>query len=257
MRWLNQSVDLTRASTRYHTTERLVGCPVVLLTQHVRGWVGGQFRCAGLPGWLPALRDLIVEGAGKVVPSNWALAWMAPVTAPIAMTSTASSPAMTRLASLSNRLGPRPRAPSSSHEETVKLGIFSKKPAAVTPVSVPVLATASNELDLDWFRVWTRHILEASGVDQADELNAAALTTKALALLQNSIRGLMEKNSGMWAWPQMHSYLVSLDATPWGALELVAGWDDRAIPLLKEELERFAAMLIPRGQADGRFRHEW
>jgi hypothetical protein len=65
---------------------------------------------------------------------------------------------------------------------------------------------------------------------------------------------LMDRFDGGWAKPILARYMQSDQATPWGAVELIAGWDRDAVAAMEQNLINLAELLIPAGREQGEFR---
>jgi hypothetical protein len=126
------------------------------------------------------------------------------------------------------------------------MGFLSRTPTTIEPVPT--------HLDMAWFRTWMDGIIRDSGVDPANDANGIALLTMAGISSHHAGDDLMERYDGAWARPILARYMQSDGATPWGAVELIAGWNRETLPILEQNLADFAEMLIPAGREHGEFR---
>lgn len=126
------------------------------------------------------------------------------------------------------------------------MGLFNRTPNTIEPVPT--------HLDMAWFRTWMNGIIHDSGVDPTKDANGIALLTMAGRSTHNVGNDLMERYEGAWAKPILAEYMQSDEASPWGAVEIIAGWRRDAVPILEENLVSFAEMLVEAGREQGEFR---
>jgi len=122
------------------------------------------------------------------------------------------------------------------------MGFFSRPPTTIDPVPT--------HLDMAWFRTWIDGIISESGVDPANDANGIALLTMAGMSTHVAAADLMDRYGGAWAKPILADYMRTDGATPWGAIELIAGWDRNSVPVLEENLVSLAKILVEVGPAD-------
>ena len=126
------------------------------------------------------------------------------------------------------------------------MGLFNRTPTTIEPVPT--------HLDMAWFRTWMNEIIHDSGVDPTNDANGIALVTMAAMSTHAAANDLMDRYDGAWAKPILAGYMRSDGATPWGAVEVVAGWRRDAVPILEQNLTSFAEMLVEAGRKEGEFR---
>jgi hypothetical protein len=126
------------------------------------------------------------------------------------------------------------------------MGLFSRTPTTIEPVPT--------RLNMAWFRTWMDGIIRDSGVDPTNDANSIALLTMAGMSTHALGNDLMDRFSGAWAKPILARYMQSDQATPWGAVELIAGWDRDALAAMEDNLINLAELLIPAGREQGEFR---
>jgi hypothetical protein len=119
------------------------------------------------------------------------------------------------------------------------MGLFSRTPKTIEPVPT--------HLDMAWFRTWTDGIISKSGVDPTNIANASALLWMAGNSTHVAGNDLMERYDGAWAQPILAEYMQSEGATPWGAIELIAGWRRDAVPILEQNLVSLAEIVVEVG----------
>ena len=61
----------------------------------------------------------------------------------------------------------------------------------------------------------------------------------------------MDRYGGAWAKPILAEYMQSDGATPWGAIALIAGWNQEAVPLSEQNLVSLAAIIVEVGPGEG------
>lgn len=109
-------------------------------------------------------------------------------------------------------------------------------------------------MDMAWFQAWMNGIIRDSGVDPTNDSNGIALLPMAGMSTHAAGNDLMDRYGGAWAKPVLAKYMASDQATPWGAIEVIAGWNRDAVPVLEENLASFAEMLVDAGRDQGEFR---
>jgi hypothetical protein len=129
------------------------------------------------------------------------------------------------------------------------MGFFSRTPNTIEPVPT--------HLDMAWFRTWMSGIIRDSGVDPTNDANGIALVTMAAISTHNCGNELMDEFGGAWAKPILAEYMQSDQATPWGAVEVIAGWRRDTVAALEQNLVTFAEMLVEAGRKQGEFRAPW
>jgi hypothetical protein len=122
------------------------------------------------------------------------------------------------------------------------MGFFSRAPRTIDPVPT--------HLDVAWFRNWIDEIIRESGVDPANDANGIALLWMAGRSTEAAGADLMDRYDGAWAKPILADYMRTDGATPWGAIELIAGWDRNSVPVLEENLVSLAKICVEVGPAD-------
>jgi hypothetical protein len=122
------------------------------------------------------------------------------------------------------------------------MGLFSRTPKTIEPVPT--------HLDMGWFRTWTDGIISKSGVDPTNIANGSALLWMAGNSTHVAGNDLMERYDGAWAKPILAEYMQSEGATPWGAIELIAGWRRDAVPILEQNLVSLAEIVVEVGPGD-------
>jgi hypothetical protein len=122
------------------------------------------------------------------------------------------------------------------------MGLFDRRPKTIEPVPT--------HLDMGWFRTWVNGIIKESGVDPANDANGVALLWMAGKSIHACGDDLMERYEGAWARPILAEYMQSDEATPWGAIEVIAGWRRDAVPILEQNLVSMAQIAVEVGPAD-------
>jgi hypothetical protein len=122
------------------------------------------------------------------------------------------------------------------------MGLFSRTPTIIEPVPT--------RLDMAWFRTWMDGIIRESGVDPANDANSIALLTMAGMSTHAFGNDLMDRFDGAWAKPILARYMQSDQATPWGAVGLVAGWDRDAVAAMEQNLIDLAQILVEVGPGE-------
>jgi hypothetical protein len=126
------------------------------------------------------------------------------------------------------------------------MGLFGKSRKPVAQV-VP----CETEFDQAWFADWSSKIFRDSGTDESDPANQAGLTSKVMRLMNYWGTVPMEANGAQAELVQFRSYLSGSDATPWGAMSFIAGWDDRALPAIEDQLQTSLMELTEIASRDG------
>lgn len=126
------------------------------------------------------------------------------------------------------------------------MALFRREPKSIAPVPT--------RLDMAWFRVWLDKIIRDSGVDPNNDANPIALLTMAGMSTHDLGNRLMDQFGGAWAKPILAEYMRRDDATPWGAIEVIAGWDSDAVASLETNLNSLGEMLVEAGREQGEFR---
>ncbi len=126
------------------------------------------------------------------------------------------------------------------------MGFFNRAPKTIEPVHT--------HLDMPWFRAWMNAIIRDSGVDPTNDANGIALLTMAALSTHNAGNDLMDRYDGTWAKPLLAEYMQSDQATPWGAVEVIAGWNRESVPIMEQNLVSFAEMLVEAGKRHGEFK---
>ena len=127
------------------------------------------------------------------------------------------------------------------------MGLFSRTPNTIEPVPT--------HLDMAWFRTWMNRVIHDTGVDPTNDANGIALLTMAGMSTHVAGNDLMDRYEGAWARPILARYMETDGATPWGAVEVIAGWREDAVPILEQNLVSLAEILVEVGPAeDGEFK---
>jgi hypothetical protein len=122
------------------------------------------------------------------------------------------------------------------------MGLFSRTPKTIEPVPT--------HLDAAWFRMWMNGIIRDSGVDSTNDANGIALLWMAGKSTHAAGNDLMDRHDGVWAKPILAEYMQSDGPTPWGAIELIAGWRRDAVPILEQNLVSLAEILVEVGPGE-------
>ena len=122
------------------------------------------------------------------------------------------------------------------------MGIFSRTPRTIEPVPT--------RLDMAWFRTWTNGIIRDSGVDPTNDTNGIALLMMAGKSIHHCGNELMDQFGGAWAKPILAAYMRSDQATPWGAIEVIAGWERDAVDPLERNLVSLAEIMVEIGPGE-------
>jgi hypothetical protein len=108
-----------------------------------------------------------------------------------------------------------------------------------------------SDFDQAWFLSWSDEILRNSDIDQNDPQNVDGIRNKLMRLMNYFGTVPMEANGANAELQEYREYLATEEATPWGAMSFIAGWDDRALPSIEVQLEKTQSELTQLGQADG------
>jgi len=134
----------------------------------------------------------------------------------------------------------------SNGGRTSTMGLFSRTPRSIEPVST--------HLDMAWFRTWVDGVIRDTGVDPKNPDNGIALLYMAGKSIFMAGFELMDKFGGAWAKPILDEYMNSDEATPWGAVELIAGWDRDTVPALERTMRDLHDIAVDVGPSpDGAF----
>jgi hypothetical protein len=127
------------------------------------------------------------------------------------------------------------------------MGLFSRTPNTIQPIPT--------HLDMAWFRAWMNGVIHSTGVDPTNDANGIALLTMGGMSTHVVGNDLMDRYGGAWAKPILAEYMGTDGATPWGAVEVIAGWRQDAVPILEQNLASLAETLVEVGPAeDGEFK---
>jgi len=120
--------------------------------------------------------------------------------------------------------------------------LFRRTPRTIEPVLT--------HLDMAWFRKWTDDIIRDTGVDPANQANGIALLMMAGKSIHAFGNQLMDNFGGAWAKPILAEYMQSDQATPWGAVGLIAGWDRDSVPAQEKNLISLAEIAVEIGPGE-------